>query len=46
MATVAEIAATFAVEVVADVGRVPAAAIVAIVDGKATSEFPDKSIQK
>jgi hypothetical protein len=39
-------AATFAVEVATGVGRVAAAAIVAVVDGKATSGFPDKSIQK
>jgi hypothetical protein len=47
------IAATFAVSVevvvaaaVAAVVRFPVAAIVAVVDEKATSAFPDKSIQK
>jgi hypothetical protein len=42
-------AATFAVEVgvaVAGVGRFAAAAIAVVLDGKATSAFPDNSIQK
>jgi hypothetical protein len=47
--TEAAIAATSAVEVVAaavGVVRLAAAAIVVVLDGKATSAFPDKSIQK
>jgi hypothetical protein len=47
--TEAATAATFAVEVavaVAGVGRFAAAAIVVVPGGKATSAFPNKSIQK
>jgi uncharacterized Ntn-hydrolase superfamily protein len=49
--TEAVTAAMFAVEVAAaaagvDRGRFAAAAIVVVLDGKATSAFPDKSIQK
>ncbi len=46
--TEAATAATFAGEIavaVAGVGRFAAAAIVVVLDGKATSAFPDKSIQ-